>query len=253
MGIAQDVGRAERADINPSVVNIPAQPSAPTQPPAPARPAALLTRTQPGGGLIYDPRVHPVSDSAVQIRGRREVPGTVPWGFWGGLLVAMVAVFLVTGARNFFYLWDIIWALGALAVGLMLFRYGRRSTLREELLCTLDLERQLIQWPATRAPRRGGKPVADTQPAQDALPAQGELVLSFDEVTEVVFAMIDYPLSAREPEVRVHAFTLLVRDSDERLIPIIEASPDKTETHQISRLLGHQLGRGVSYVGKGFQ
>lgn len=235
MGIAQDFGGAERAPLNPSVLNVPGEP------PAPVRPAATLARSQPGGGMIYDPLAHPVSEITLQIRGRRAVPGTVPWGFWGGFLVAMVSIFLITGARNVFYLWDIIWALVALAVGLALFRYGRRSTLRPEVLCELDLERQLLQWPAAGTLRPG------------AQPSQGELVLNFEDVTEVVFAMIDYPLDAREPDLRVHAFTLLVRDTDERLIPIIEASPDKTETHQIARLLAHQLGRGISYVGKGFQ
>lgn len=211
----------------------------PVRPPPPAR----LTHHPSSGGLVYEPIVRQVSHTEFQVCGRREVSGTIPWGFWGGVLLAFVAYFLITGTQGFWSIMDIAWAMVALTVGLVLFRFGKRSSRRLDVLCALDFEREMIVWPAATESASGV--------SQGSL-GSGELVLNFEEIEEVVFAMIDYPLSQRKNDVDVHAFTLLVRDGEQRLIPIIEATPAKGAAHEIAKMIAGQLRLNISYVGNGF-
>lgn len=215
------------------------KPQPPSEAPAPP---ARLTSTRSAGGLVYDPVVRQVSHGHFQVCGRREVSGAIPWGFWGGLLLAFVAYFVITGAQGFWSVAEVVWAMVALTVGLVLFRFGRRSSRRLDVLCTLDFEREMLVWP-TEEP---------ATPGAISSAGGGELVLQFDEITEVVFAMIDYPLSQRKGDVDVHAFTLLVRDGAERLVPVIEATPAKEEAHEIAKMIAAQLRLNISYVGNGF-
>lgn len=243
MGSSQDINSAgigeKPPELEPALLEIERCDEVET----PAEPEPLPTRLLGEGelgGLVYEPRVALLSDHFVRIVGKREARGRIPWGFWGGLLVLMVLVFLVTGARYVYEIWDILWALTALTIGVAMFRFGRRSTLEQQTLCEVDLREQRIVWPGFSS--AGAAPTRADQ-----------LSLHFEDLSEVVFAMTDYPLSARKNDVRVDAFTLLVRDRFERLIPVIEATPNKNEAHQIAKILGGQLGLPISYVGKGFQ
>ncbi|WP_168210997.1 hypothetical protein [Persicimonas caeni] len=195
-----------------------------------------LVQTRPekkGGGLVYNPLIRPSGQARYEIRGQLEDKSLIAWGFWGGLLVFVVTVLLILSAQSVYNVWDILWALVALSFGVFLYRYGRKSSLREEVLCEVDIERQQLAWPTA--------------------PGAGELALPFEEITEVVFGMTDYPLSESRSDVHVHAFTLLVRDADDRLIPIVEATPNKEEAHTIAKILGNELQMHISYVGKGIQ
>lgn len=255
MGSSQDINRRRASDGGAVSHDAPPPDDAGSAKPAPPRkhpeaerradgaPQAptRLTLPQSAAGLVYEPRLRQMSRSEVQVCGRREVPGLIPWGFWGGLLLAFVAYFLITGAQGFWSLWDILWALVALTVGILLFRFGRRSSRRLGVLCVLNFERELIIWPI------------DSQASATSTPGSlgsGDLVLSFDEIEEIVFAMIDYPLS--KGGVEVHAFTLLVRGGADRLVPIIEATPAKEDAHEIAKMLAGQLRLNISYVGNGF-
>ncbi|MFP4601005.1 MAG: hypothetical protein ACOC9J_00695 [Persicimonas sp.] len=200
-----------------------------------ARPSQKLVYPRPSDHrLIYKPLIRPSGTSRYEIRGQREDQSVIAWGFWGGLLVVAVVLLLLASAQSFYGMTDIIWAVGALALGLLMYRYGKRSSLREEVLCEIDTRRQTIAWP--------------TGTSDGA-----ELALGFDELTEIVFGMTDYPVSESHKDVRVHAFTLLVRDADDRLIPVVEATPNKGEAHTIARIMSNEIGLGISYVGKGFE
>jgi hypothetical protein len=215
-----------------------------------AVPVAKLERSRASGGLVYDPVIRAVSQSFYRICGRMEVPGAIPWGFWGGMLVAFVAILLIADSRSVYQIWDILWALVALSVGVAMFRFGRRSSRREVILCELDLERETLSWPGQSA---ANSTILTNSAGSSPQPATGELVLGFEEISELVFAMIDFPLSTKRNDVDVHAFTLLVRDASERLVPVVEATPNKEEAHEIAKVLSRQLGLNISYVGKGFQ
>lgn len=201
---------------------------------APAAGELVTPASSAGGGMIYDPLIRPSGAGRYQIRGQREDDSIVAWGFWGGVLVVVVAVSLILSAQSVYNLWDILWAVAALAFGMLLYRYGKRSSLREEVLCEIDMQRQTIAWPS----------------GSDAGP---ELVVGLDEINELVFGMTDFPLTQKRQDVQVDAFTLLVRDDKDRLIPIVEATPHKEEAHTIAKILGNELGLAISYVGKGIQ
>ncbi len=193
----------------------------------------VQTGGQKGGGLVYKPLIRPNGPARYEIRGQLEDKSLIAWGFWGGLLVFVVAILLILGARSVYNVWDILWALVALSFGIFLYRYGRRSSLREQVLCEVDIDRRILSWPFATG--------------------EGELALPFDEITEIVFGMTDYPLSEQRKDVHVHAFTLLVRDADDRLIPVVEATPHKEEAHTIAKILANELEMRISYVGKGIQ
>lgn len=222
MSIMDSVPEADVADVE-----------APT--PTPTPPGKLLIPVgQSSGELVFNPVAQPSGPHRFQIRGRRSQKGVIAWGFWGGLLALVVAIGLIVSASDIYTLWDIMGAVVVLAIGLMVYRYGRRSSMREEVLCEVDVERATLAWPAAE---EGG----------------AELVLPFDEVTEVVFGMTDFPVSPERRDVHVHAFSLLVCDEAQRLIPVIEATPNKGEAHHIAKILADQIGQPIRYVGKGIQ
>jgi hypothetical protein len=183
--------------------------------------------------MVHEPRLQQVRAGAVELHADRENPSVIPWGFWGGILVLVVAGLLFVSARSVYSMWDLIWALGAIAVGLLLWRFGRRDAMEDASLLEIDLERQQLMW------------LTEGQ-------GQGGLTLDFDQITEVVFGMTAYPVSDPD-DVKVDAFTLLVRDDRDELIPIIEATPHKEEAHEIGKFLAQQIGQNITYVGRGIK
>lgn len=180
--------------------------------------------------LIYDPEIVRSGPSRFQVRGEFEDKTIVAWGFWGGVLVAAVSLALIFNSRAIYTPWDMIWSMLAIVVGVFLYRFGKRSSLREEVLCEIDLLRGEFAW-------RSGD--------------DGRLAIGFDDITEIVYGMTKYPVSERRSDVYVHAFTLLVRDGEERLIPVVEATPDKEKAHAIAETLSRELRMSISYVGEG--
>ena len=79
----------------------------------------------------------------------------------------------------------------------------------------------------------------------------GQLVVPLDQLTEIVFAMIYVPISAKRPDTRIHAFTLLVRGPNAELLTLVEASPHKQETFALGLALSQLTGLPVSQVGEG--
>ncbi len=223
MGIAEDVGQPERGlDAGEHAAR------------APGADRLMIPANEASGKLVFDPVVRPSGPNRFQIRGRRSQSGVIAWGFWGGLLAVIVAVGLIVSAASIYTLWDIMGAVLVLVVGVVLYRFGPRSSMRDDVLCEVNLDRATLAWPG-------------------ALGSGAELVLPFDDVTELVFGMTDFPVSPKRRDVSVHAFTLLVRDDAQRLIPIIEATPNKGEAHNIAKILADEIGQPIRYVGKGIQ
>lgn len=200
-------------------------------------PAELLVRNQDVSRLIYNPALEQVRERgrvrAFRVNGKVE-GSAVAWGFWGAFLMVMVLALVVVfrGATGLYSIWDMFWVMVGLTIGALMFKAGKRSSQSKELLCEIDLVQQMMLWP--------------TGP-------ETMLAVPFDEVTELVFGMTYYPVSEQRSDVMVHAFTLLVRDSQNRLIPIVEASPDKEETHEIAKFIGHNMSLPLTYVGLGIK
>ena len=188
------------------------------------------------GNLVFEPALHQVGPERYLVEGRREVDSGIPWGFWGGVLALGALLLLLANAASFWTMWDFLWAALAALVGVFLYRYGRHTSLGDVILLDVDIGWGAMRWPT------------------DALSGEGaERVVDFEGVTEVVFGMTRMPVTTRSRGVRVDAFTLLVRTTDDHLIPVIEGSPYKGEVHDIGRFLAEAIGCELTYVGRGIQ
>lgn len=198
-----------------------------------AGPARLVESRDPA--MVYNPRVRQRPQGIIEILGMRDNPRITPWGFWGGALLGGLVVFLVffAGGTGFRSLGSLGAFSVALLVALAMFKLGRRTSLEEGLLCELDLGRQMVGWPTSLV--------------------ESSVVVPFEEVQEIVYGMVLYPVSREENASKIQAFTVLVRDGSEQLLPIIEATPNKEEAHGIALFLARILQIPVTYVGLGIQ
>jgi hypothetical protein len=199
----------------------------------PRQPATVVTSDD--HCLVYDPNLVPASRGSYTIVGRLEDSRLIPWGFWGGVLMVVVIAALIVfrGSTGLYSMWDLFWTFLAIVIGAGMFKLGARSSLRPHRLVTIEVDRGMLVW--------------ENRHNEDA----PSIVLPFEEITEIVFGMTNYPLSPTRKDINIHAFTLLVRDGNERLIPIIEASPNKEETHRVAAALAQLLKQQVTYVGIG--
>ena len=131
--------------------------------------------------------------------------------------------------------WDLLWTTLLLGGLLLLAAFGRRglSSLRRVRVAGIDLERGEL--------------------ALGAGEAAAEVVLELESVQEVVFGMIYYPLSHGRRDVRVRAYTLMLRDGRGELVPVLEACADKEETYALAVLLSRLCRAPLSQVGAGVQ
>jgi hypothetical protein len=185
-----------------------------------------------GTNMVHEPELRQFEPGVVEVHAERENPSLIPWGFWGGILVLIVAGLLFVSARSVYSMWDLLWALAAIAVGLLAWRFGRRDAMEETRLLEIDMDRQQVMW------------LSDERD-------DGGIALDYEQITEVVFGMTEYPVS--DDDVKVDAFTLLVRDDRDQLIPVIEATPHKEEAHEIAKFLAGQVGMNITYVGRGIK
>ncbi|RVU48417.1 hypothetical protein EA187_03000 [Lujinxingia sediminis] len=187
----------------------------------------------PGASMVYSPYLKERPGRALQVLGERDNPSVVPWGFWGAVMLAglLAAMIVFRGTSGLQSMWDLLWVMLAVVAGSVMLKLGKKTSLEEHLLCELDLMRGIVTWPV-----------------------QGtELAVTFDEVEELVFGMTHYPISSDGEGTRVHAFSLLLRDAQGRLVPIVEASPNKGETHQIGQVFARVLEVPLTYVGMGIK
>jgi hypothetical protein len=187
------------------------------------------------GKLVYEPTLYQTGADQYVVEAKREKRGLIPWGFWGGLLFVGVAITVLAGAQNIYSLWDILLALVGLTAGALMYRYGRRSTVTEITLCEIDRRRGTLHWP---------------DGAQSGL---GDTLLPMDKVTEVVFGMTRLPVDEKGGSARVDAFALLVRTSDDELLPVVEGSPYKGHVHEIAKFIADATDTDLTYVGRGIR
>ena len=186
--------------------------------------------------LVYEPQAVEHPGNRIEVWARRENPDIFPWGFWGGVLAALVVGYVlfsgaVSGAAVRFDMIDTLLVIGLTLGGLVAFRLGRRSRLEGALQCEIDIDRKILSWPTT---------------------ADGSLsAVAFDDIEELTFGIVEAAVDDSSSGRTVDAATVYIRDDRGRDIPVIEASTDKGETHLVARLLAEILGRSVNYVGTG--
>ena len=199
-----------------------------------ARARRAAKKRAPRDLLTYQPHLQAVGPQQVALMGLRDDERTLAWGFWGGIAlgVMMVATVLWSASKGMFSMMDLMAALLLGGLAAVVWRWGPRDTVTPQVLAQLDLERGLLSWPGA-----AGQLTPVTMPLA--------------EITEIVYAMIRFPVSPNRPDARIHVFTLLVRDAHDQLLPLIEASPQKEETYEIAQALSRLTGLEISQVGEG--
>lgn len=185
-------------------------------------------------GLIFKPRVEQPGPQIFRIVGRRDDPGTTPWGFWGGVLAVTVglAVLAYEGVTGLWAIWDLVGSIAVIVVGLLLLRFGARTSLTDEPCAEVDLAERRIRLLSS----------TESLPLPD---------LAIDDVVEVVFGMTRYPVSVGKDSPKVDAYSLLVRHHSDTLVPIVEVSPDKDELFGVARFIARVTGQPLTQVGIG--
>jgi len=206
--------------------------SDPAAAPAEVGPTRLVG-VSPGNHLVFRPRVEQASVRTHRIVAEID-DGQTPWGFWGGVLSAAVGASVIAfeGLRG---LWDpayLLTAVAVMVVGLLLMRFGRRTSLDGYVCAEID---QVTRWLV--------------------LPGDGDgpLPVHLDEVTEVVFGMMKYPVSASPSAVEVDAYTVMVRRGTDVMLPVVEATPDKEWAYDVAGYLAEMTGLDVTQVGIGIK
>lgn len=203
-----------------------------------SKPKKLKKSERPRDLLTYQPYLHPLSQEQVQIMGYRDDAKTIPWGFWGGvaLIVVLLGLVFFRGSSGMFSMMDFLIALTLGGGAAVLFKWGPQDSAVATPLAVLDLAQQQLSWHAPDSSGQG---------------AHGQVTLQLEQIKEIVYAMIHFPVSPTRPDVQIQVFTLLVRDDRDQLLPIIEASPSKEETYDIAQALSRWSGLPISQVGEG--
>lgn len=181
--------------------------------------------------LTYNPRAQR-EGSRIKILGSREDPNRIAWGFWGGvLMVALVAYLIfVRGSAGLASMAELLLFSAALVIGMVFFRLGRRSSLREDVLLEIDLEDGHFNWPT----------------------ASGALLdLKAQEIKEVGCAMVDFPVGKASDTATIRVFSVYLRDRSGMQHDVIEASPDKERGLAVAQLLAKLLQLPVTLLGTG--
>lgn len=188
-----------------------------------------LVRPNPEAALLQFQPTFEQTDDALVLTARVDDPTIIPWGLWGAVIavVAGVALLAIEGLTAFQSFWMIAVAVTFVGLGAVLARFGPRTSLVRIHLLTV--------YPHLAEFRVGGR------------------TFMFSEVTEIVYAMVKYPLAKDDETLRVQAFTALARVGDDVLIPLVEASPDKDHVFTVARAFSRWTGRSVKHVGLGVQ
>lgn len=182
--------------------------------------------------LVYEPRVEERPGRRLEIIAGRENPDVVAWGFWGGILAASVAGFvLLRAGTTTLGVGDTLVVSALLLLGLGLYKLGRKSTLDDELLCELDLRIEILSWPTTQP---------DTMVA-----------VAFEDVEEITFALTKVPVTKSKDGTHLEAATVRILDDRGRDIPVVAASTSKGEAHRVARVVAEVVGLSVNYAGTG--
>jgi hypothetical protein len=196
--------------------------------------AVFLQKHEVVEPLVFRPVLVPsAAGDVVQLMGRCE-RGRTAWGFWGVLtiVIGLLGILAKMGVTRYIDYGDALVALAVIAVGVVLVRVGRLTSLDEVVLGRVDLSARELQ---IRVGHTG----------------EIRASLTLEEISEIVFGMTRYPLV--QARVRVHAFSLMVRGGDDQLTPVVVASPDKAELYEVAKVLSQVCAAPIKSVGAGIK
>lgn len=182
--------------------------------------------------LLTDPsrRAHLVIDQRSDSRGNA-------LRFWGGLAIAAaLAIFVLRPQlHDVSDPWGLAMVVGVAAVGaVMIAAAGRPKTSRVNL-----------------AEVRLDEGVVEIFPEASTEFTDLRRTVWFEEVAYVVFGLTRFPLHSGKGAPRVEAFTVCLHLFDKSVIPVIEATTDKSNGFLIARQLSEALGVPIEQAGIG--
>lgn len=188
-------------------------------------------RTFQAPGLTYNPKARQLGRQ-VEILGSKEDPKQIAWGFWSGTLLAGLAAYLVffRGSGGLETLGELLLFSAALVVGLVVFRLGKRSSLREVVVLEIDLDQGNFNWPTDSSTL---------------------VSLEAREIAAVTYKMVEFPITTRADATPLITFGVHIETAAGDLHPVIEATPDKEGAHGVAQLLAQMLRLPVTYRGTG--
>lgn len=197
------------------------------------KPKPTLRAASTRGTLTHSPYLERTTPNVVDIMGYRDDLTVFPWGFWGGgaAIVVLLGLVALRGTSGLFSLMDLLIALILGGAALVLFRWGPRDSLKPMQLARIDLEQNVLSWPGESG--------------------QAQFVLNAQDIQEIVFALIRFPVSPNRPDSRIHVYTLLVRDNQDQLIPVVEASPEDKALFDLGEMLSQWSQAPLRQVGEG--
>lgn len=190
--------------------------------------AGIIRRLTPSvAELVYSPRLV-AQPWGAELVAKRDNPKIITWGLWGAVSAAIVGftTLVYEGYRGFNNWYTVGLAVCLMTIALLTARFGPRTSLVPVSLARIDLQRRQVE-------------VDGTPP------------LHFDDVSEVVYAMVKYPVEQNARSVKVDAFTVMLRNADGDLLPLLEASPDKNEVFRIAKACASWTGLEITHVGLG--
>lgn len=177
-----------------------------------------LTQEPDGALVVWD---------VVTVRPRRD------WRFLGWLLLGATIASVLYDIRG----WRFVTSLTEYLVPLV-------GALLAVILIGVGGKTQLVERPLLRVvPGEHGAHL-------EAYAPHGVQSVERDELTHVVFGMIDVPWPGREG-VKVEAFALYLAKHDGTPIPVIDGTMDKLGSWQIARALSETLSIPLIEMGKG--
>jgi hypothetical protein len=173
-------------------------------------------------------------DGRLTVVGTRRVGAGARWAFWGWVLLASVALLVLSdthrwgGGAGF---WDYMLPITGGVVGASLVRYGRSA------------QAEVVQ-PLLR--------ISSDRHHVASLDESGKVQaeLHTDHLTHVVFGLVDVPLSSRA-DVSLEACAVYLACDDGTPVPVVEACEDKPSAFRLARALSTALNLPVIELGRG--
>lgn len=184
--------------------------------------------------MIEKPQIVTHTDGRLTVFGTKRLKTRPDYSFWGWMLLVVVAFVILFDVQRWRLdadFWDYMLPLTGGVVGVSLVRYSRGSTTK-------------IQQPLLRISSDRNH-VAGVDPQGQSLQS-----ISTDDLTHVVFGVIDVPLETRRG-VNLEACAVYLACQDGTPVPVIPACEDKPGTFKLARALSTALNLPIIELGRG--
>jgi hypothetical protein len=184
--------------------------------------------------IIERPVLVTAEDGRLTVVGVRRVGRGGRWAFWGWVLLATVALLVLSDPHRWRLdagFWDYMLPLTGGVVGVSLVRQGKAAQ--------AEVAQPLLRISADR-----------NQVATLGEDGKVQAHLSTDALTHVVFGIVDVPHASRR-DVSLEACAVYLACEDGTPVPVIEACEDKPSAFRLAKALSTALNLPIIELGRG--